>query len=142
MNQVEISDVARETIYILQYFNPQFIAKIPTDFINNLKEIAKKSNIPIKIDRNKKLKEQEIFEETKDLISLIYYSYIATEEQKKELTKIWNENELLYQEELREKYNPDNIFKKKMSQKADNMQMIEYKRNIFQKILKKIYEKK
>lgn len=136
-SQAEISDVARETVYILEYFNPEFIAKIPTNFLNTLKELSQKSNIPVSIDRNKKLKEQEVLGETKDLISLIYYSYIATEEQKKELTELWSKNELLYQEELREKYNPDNIFKKK-PKKEENVQMIVYKKNIFQRILDKI----
>ena len=51
-----------------------------------------------------------------------------------------NLNEIAKKSNKPIKYNPDNIFNKKMSQKADNMQMIEYKRNIFQKILNKIYK--
>ena len=111
-NQVEISNVAKETLYILEYFNPEFVAKIPLNFKNDLKDIAKNSNMTIRIEENRKLKEQPILEETKELIALIYYSYVATEEQKKKLTEIWSENEKVFQEELREKYNPDNIFKK------------------------------
>lgn len=140
-NQVEIRDVAKETLYMLEYFNPKFIAKIPLSFMNNLKEIAKGSNMIVKVDRSRKLKDQPILEETKELIALIYYSYIATEEQKKELTEIWSENERVYQEELRKKYNPDNLFKKKTIEKEDNLQIVEYKRNILQKILDKIRNK-
>lgn len=141
-NQTEISNIAKETVYVLEYFDSEFIAKIPSDFVNNLKKIAKESDITIKIDRNKKLKEQSLLEGTKDLIALIYYSYVATEEQKKELIKLWNENELLYQEELREKYNPNNIFQNRSVEKIENMEMIEYKRNIFQKIWDKMKYKK
>lgn len=146
-NQVEISDVAKETLYILEYFNPEFVAKIPLSFKNNLKEIAKSSNMTVKIERSKKLKEQPVLEETKELIALIYYSYVATEEQKMKLTEIWCENEKVYQEELREKYNPDNIFKENNKIQEENVKkevgLIEIKKEnrltaFFRKILKLI----
>lgn len=143
-NQVEISNVAKETLYILEYFNPEFVAKIPLNFKNNLKEIAKNSNIIVKIDRNRKLKEQPILEETKELIASIYYSYVATEEQKKELIEIWSENERVFQEELRKKYNPDNIFKKNTQlQEKEELGLLEIKKEnrltaFFRKILKRI----
>ena len=146
-NQVEISNVAKETLYILEYFNPEFVAKIPLNFKNNLKEIAKNSNIIVKIDRNRKLKEQPILEETKELIASIYYSYVATEEQKKELIEIWSENERVFQEELRKKYNPDNIFKKNTQlQEKEELGLLEIKKEnrltaFFRKILKRIWKK-
>ena len=40
------------------------------------------------LDSNKKLRDQNISEECKDLISLIYYNYIADENEKKEILKI------------------------------------------------------
>lgn len=142
-NQVEISDVAKETLYILEYFNPEFVAKIPIRFKNNLKEIAKNSNRKVKVERNRKLKEQPILEETKELIASIYYSYVATEEQKKELIEIWSENEKVFQEELRKKYNPDDIFKKnRQLQEKEELGLVEIKENrltaFFRKILKRI----
>lgn len=137
---LEISDVAKETITVLNYFNTEFVSKIPSNVLEGLKEVANKSSLTFNIKQNKKLAEQKISEETKDLISLIYYSYIATEEQKKELKKTWNENELLYQEELRKKYNTDNIFKRENTKKQcfkeeTKLEMIEYKKSIFKKII-------
>lgn len=133
-NQLEINDVAKETISLLDYFDPSFTSKIPNNVINKLQEMAKNSNKTVKIDNHKKLKEQEILDETKDLIALIYYSYIANEKQKEELTEIWNENEKLYQKELREIYNPDKLFKKE-TVKKENLAMLEYKKSFVEKCL-------
>lgn len=113
----EIYDVAKETVYILHYFDPNFVSKIPNNVLSGLRDLAKKSSnaINTRIDKNKKLNEQNILEETKDLLSLLYYSYIANEEEKQEILKIWNENEILHQKEINEKYSIDSIFKKKNS---------------------------
>ena len=110
-NQLEINDVAKETLEVLKYFDLDFIAKISGKFLMNLKKLSEKSNIIVTIDQNLKLKDQKISNECKDLISIIYYKYIATEEEKRTIIDIWNNNEALYQEKNREKYNPDNIFK-------------------------------
>ena len=55
------------------------------------------------------------------------------------------ENEIKYQSELREKYNPDNIFKNRnnLTQKEESIEnkpvaLIEYKENIFKKMINKI----
>ena len=74
------------------------------------------------------------------MIALMYYSYIASEDERKEMKKIWDKNENLYQEGIKQ-YNLNNILKNKTIQvepKNDN-DMIEYKREtVFQKIINKI----
>ena len=61
---------------------------------------------------------------------------------KQDLKKKFYENEQKYQEELRQKHNPDNIFSKKnknIIEIEDNQtQLIEYKETIFRRILNKI----
>ena len=109
--KIEMNDIAKETIEVLNYFDFDFISKISSNFLNKLKELSKNSNIIVKVDENKKLKEQNISKESKELIALIYYDYIADKEEKKEIINIWNKNEKLYQESLNKKYNVDNIFK-------------------------------
>ena len=46
------------------------------------------------------------------------------------------ENEIEYQTELREKYNPDNLFKDKVkaSARETTMSMVDYKESIFTKL--------
>lgn len=134
--QIEISNVAKETIELLSYFDSNFVSKISVDFLNLLRQLAEKSSITVTIDKNKKLKEQDVSEECKSLISLIYHNYIADEEEKKKIEKIWNENELSYQQELREKYNTDHIFKKRIQDKEktfakENVQLVKYKKDSF-----------
>ena len=70
---------------------------------------------------------------------------LEDENEKKELIKLYSENDKRKEEELRERYNPDNLFKKKGQIVEDNKinqeytQLIEYKeQNIFKKILSKI----
>ena len=104
-------DVVKETLYILNYFNSNFVAKIPNNFLEKLKKIAKTSKINVNIDKSKKLEEQKISEDCKDLISLIYYNYVASKEEKKEILDNWIKNEKKYQNELNEKYNANDIFK-------------------------------
>ena len=67
------------------------------------------------------------------------------ENEKKELLKMYSENDKKIEAEMRERYNPDNIFKKKEKVeqnnevKQENTELIECKeQNIFKKILNKI----
>ena len=136
----EINDVAKETIYVLKNFNPTFTSKISKRILKDLEELAKTSKKEVKIDKTKSLKDQNILPETKDMIALLYYNYIALPEEKKEIIQKWNENESRYQERLRRKYNLDNVFKKENTKENNNTSMIEYKKNIFQRIFEKIKE--
>ena len=136
MRYPEISNVAKETICILACFDNSFVSKIPSNFLNEMKNLSKDSNIIVKIDKNKKLEKQNILEETKDMISLIYYSYIATREEKEELKRIWNNNELLYKKELEEKYNHNNIFNKSKEDKENKLMVIDNKEGMLEKLKK------
>ena len=67
------------------------------------------------------------------------------ENEKKELLKMYSENDKKIEAEMRERYNPDNLFTKKEKVKPnnevkqENTELIEYKeQNIFKKILNKI----
>ena len=132
----EANDIAKETLGVLEYFDDVFVSKIPGDIKKKLEELAINSDFNIKIDKSKKLNEQEISEECKSLICLIYYNYFANEEEKKEILNIWNENERLYQEELNEKYKIDNLFKnnKQRDDLQKNLLVIKENKNLFQKI--------
>ena len=135
----EISNIAKETLAILKFFSKSFISKIPKHTIDELEQLSKNSNIIINIDKNKSLREQHILSGTKDMIALIYYSYIASESEKEEIEKIWNKNENSYQEKMKQ-HNLDNIFRKKTTtNEQQNNAMIEYKKEtVFQKIINKI----
>lgn len=131
----EINDICKEVLIILSQFSDNLIEKIPSKVFINLRELATDSKVNFYIEPEKHLYEQNISEKGKDLISLIYYNYIADENEKKELLKLWSDNENKYQEKLKEKYNTDNLFKKEKTTANSEMQMIEYKEDtVFTKI--------
>lgn len=137
----EINDICKEVITVLAFFNENLIEQIPNKTLKKLNELAADSNSNFYIDTEKELEEQTISEECKDLIALLYYSYIANEDEKKELLKIWNENEKIFQNKLHEMYNTDNIFKNIDKQQTTNIKteatknaLIEYKESFFVKL--------
>ena len=98
------------------------------------------------IDRNIPIKDQNLKEETLAIIALLNLQYwCKDEEEKKRLKAIYAQNEKEYQNMLYEKYNPNDIFKKKeektvkdIIKQEKNMQTIEYKKPIFKRLINKI----
>lgn len=88
------------------------------------------------------IEEQEISDEAVAMLALIHLNYWCEDENEKErLNAIFEENEKKYQEELSEKYNPDNLFKNKTyreeqiaEEQTNSVAMIEYKETIFSKL--------
>lgn len=144
-SQLEINNIAAETIQILNYFDKSFVDKISNDFLEVLKELAEKSNVIVKIDKEKALKDQNISEGCKDLIAIMYYRFIATEEEKREIIKAWNNNEIQYQNMLKEKYNVDDIFKNKtkkdIAEQNTENSLVEIKKDSFIEKIKKFIRK-
>ena len=135
---VEICDVALETLEVLKYFNTEFTSKISESFLNSLKELAKKSKLQVKIDANKKLINQNISEETKDIISLIYYNYFADDKEKNEIAKIWKENDEKFQEESNEIYDIEKVFKSRNKNYIKSELPTVVKKNWIEKIIEKV----
>lgn len=88
------------------------------------------------------IEEQEISDEAIAMIALLHLNYWCEDENEKErLNEIFNENEKKYQDEIREKYNPDNLFKNKKykeeqlsEEQTNSVAMVEYKETIFRKL--------
>ena len=118
--------------------------KIPV----KLRELFKKEKDPnyIKcIDPNEPIKNQNLKEETLALIALLNLKYWCEDEQEKErLRNVYSQNEKIYQEVLREKYNPEDIFKSKIineeskQEKVDVTQITKYKENFIKRIINRI----
>ena len=123
------------------------IPKKLRDFFREEKDINYHKNI----NPNIPIKEQNLKEETLAIIALLMIQYWYKDESKKQkLLEVLDENERKYQEELREKYNPENIFKNKNDNNTFDeavpedeeisveMQIVEYKEPIFKRIVNKI----
>lgn len=92
------------------------------------------------INPNQPIKEQNLKEETLALIAMLNLQYWCEDESEKEkLKKIYEKNENEYQAKLREKYNPDNLFKNKQELiEKEQRAMIKYEKDTFFKKIKKI----
>ena len=74
---------------------------------------------------------------TKAILAIIYKKFWCDNDKKKEINNTLKNNEIKHQEELRKKYNPDNIFKGKETKVEaieKSVSMVEYKESIFTKI--------
>lgn len=92
------------------------------------------------IDIEKPLIEQNLKRETMVLLAILNLNYwCENEEEKQSFLNELNKNEE-EKNELEEKYNPDNLFKKKQDESIqNNLQIIEYKKpNFIQRLLTKI----
>lgn len=139
INVVDFSIISKEVLTILAYCDESIIRKIPSSFFKELVEYAADSKEDCFIDPNKTLDKQNISEKSKDLLALIYYSYIADDTVKNKLKHSWDINEKKYQEELKKIYNTDNLFNKKTAVNSENVQLIKYeKENLITKIINKI----
>ena len=133
----------KEVLEIIKYLPKEEKERIPKEKIEFFEQNCDKEYNFV-FDISKTLEEQEFLRETNAIIVTLFRDYFATDTQKEKLERILISNEQKYQEKLREKYNPDDIFKKqeKVYQKPvenENMKMIEIKEeNILKKIFKKI----
>ena len=106
----EFAEASAEINEILKYMPKEEVEKIPSKLREFFKEVSSKDYVT-NINPNMPLDKQQIKEKTKDIIALIYRNYWCSEEERKELDQKLIENDKKFEEELREKYNPDNIFK-------------------------------
>ncbi len=149
-SNIEMSEyrvATTEVLYILDYFPEKMKSNIPTDFLKFLDEQSIPDYNP-NFDFSQGLDKLKLSNKTKVLLAMIYRNYICSEKEKIEYDKILNQNEKAYQIELREKYNPDNIFQKNKREynasntTKDEVQLVEYKESNFTRLinwLKKLF---
>lgn len=111
------------------------------EFIENNKSTNYNSNINPEIP----LKEQELRQETKEMLGIIYRDYLCSKEERARLIRE-EEIELEHiEEEKRKQYDPDNIFKRdnrnlEEKEKPDlkEYNVITYKEPLIKRILNKL----
>lgn len=136
-NKKAISEVNK----ILEQLNEDSLKKIPQKLLKEIQE-----NATIQVDYIKPklaLEELKLEKETKEMLAVISYNYFCNDEERKSWNKELQENEQKYQEYLKEKYNPDNIFNNKETKKSKELDyecvnkensLVEYKEPFFKKI--------
>ena len=140
MVSVEYSIAISEVLDILKNTKEKDVNRISPEFMSFSKDNASKEYIS-KFNYTNSIESLELSEKAIGILSVINSRFWCTPEQKEDFDIILNNNENKYQAELREKYNPDNLFKNKVSQieKVENSAaMVEYKESIFKRFIIKI----
>ena len=142
-----LSKAYAEVLLILSYMEQKYIDMIPKKLLELFNE-EKDKNYQPNINPNISLAEQNLQRKTLALLAMLNLNYWCKDEnERKELLKMYSENDKKIEAEMRERYNPDNLFKKreKVEQnndiKQEKTELIEYKeKNIFRKILDRIMQ--
>lgn len=135
-NNVEYIQACTELKCLLKYFPANYIKKLPKSLLEMIQKNSD-DKYNIEIDINKSLQSQNICKKAKDILVVLTYNYWSDENQKSHLKKCFVENEEIFQKELSEKYNSENLFKNKTieTEKIETSElMVEYKDTIFTKI--------
>ena len=108
----------KEVIEVLNFVPKKSVDKIPQSMIDTFK--AKMDNdYDFKVDIDKSFEEQELLDETKAIFANIFRDYWATPYQKARIEAKEKSDRQKLEEERREQYNPDYIFKKKKEDKLE-----------------------
>ena len=135
--------VYSEVYQVLNILGNEYIRKLPKSLYNMLEEKRDTTYNPKYTDEIA-FDMQNIKKESLNILALLHFNYWCNSyEEKLELQNILEENEKIHKENLREKYNPENIFKNKKNVYTkeaveNNMAVIEYKENIFRRVINKI----
>ena len=115
METKEYAIAYKEVVEILKYVPDEDVQKIPKEKLEFYKNNMD-NEYNYKLDMTKEFEEQNMSDITKAVLANIFRDYWATPHQK-EIIEAKEKNDLeKLEEEKREKYNPDNIFKNKQEQ--------------------------
>ncbi len=143
MENIEYSKSLYQINEILKYMAPNLKARIPKKFISYF-ENNKSQEYSWAIDKSLPLEKQDLLPTTKEILTVLYRDFICDDIERVKLEKTLSNNELKYQEELRKKYNPDNIFKDRqkateyVETQTKSIEITPYKESFFSKIISKI----
>ena len=119
--------------------------KLPLDIIQYIQENMDKDYLWT-YDKSKSLQEQNLSRDTIIILSFLNMEYLLNEKQKAYIKKIFETNDKIHQEKLKEKYNSDNLFKKKTGNIepvekniTNDVALVEYNESIFKKIWNKVF---
>lgn len=131
-----------EVCAVLEYMPDEYVKKIPEKIIK-LFQSEKLEDYQVNINKSNPLDKNYLSKKTMVLIAMINYQYWCPNRKvKNELYKQYLSNNEEYEKEIQEKYNPDNLFKKKAEDikiYEETQALVQYKeKNFIQRIFDKI----
>ncbi len=142
MIDIEYANAYSEVLEILKYIPIKDYNKIPK---NKIELFEKNSNDEHRFiyNPNKTLEEQNVTKRAKAIIAILFRDYWANEIQREKIIKKQNYDRIKLEEEKRQNYNPNNIFKNREIKyteipTSNITSMIEYKESVFKRVIDKI----
>ncbi len=129
----------KEVLTVIKNLTKDDYEKIPKEYIEFLENNCN-NDYDFEYNASKSFKEQELLEETKLILFGLFEKFGATDTQQAKIKVFKTNYNNRLEEQKREKYNPNEIFKKTKNVEEKN-EIIEYKKQkwyqkIFAKILK------
>ena len=142
---VGTQEMYSEVYSILNLLGSSYITKLPKSLFKMIEE-EKSSTYNPQYSEDQSLSEQNIKRESLSMIALFHLNYWCnSDEEKEQLKQLFKNNEEKHQAEIREKYNPDNLFKNNKQEtiqeatvNSNNLAIVEYKESILKKFINKI----
>ena len=137
---IKSKEIYSEVYQVLNLLGNEYIDKLPKSLFNMLEE-KRNINYEPKYTEDLPLNKQNIKKEALSIIALLHLNYWCENvKEKNELNQMFKDNEDRYQDELRKKYDPDNIFKKHIQENIikNEVSLVEYKESIFKRLINKI----
>lgn len=106
--------MATEVLEIISLYPNNIKEKLPKKLIDKL-EKDRLPNLKVKLDKTKKLYEQDVCDETLVLVYMIYRDYIAGPDEKKYFDNILKR----FDEETKKQYDPVNLFENNAKTKIE-----------------------
>lgn len=126
-----------EVYTILQDLNTEEYNKIPPEIIKAIEENMNEE-YEYELDEDLELKNQPMLPETKAILFNLFRDYLASSEQKEKIIKMQNEERHNSELKKQQQYNA-NVFQNKTKENINqSKELIEYKENIFVKLINKI----
>lgn len=140
------ADALAEVAVILDYLEDNDYNKIPKELIEIIEKYKNEDYI-FEYDEDVELKDQELLTETRAILYNFFRDYWATPKQSEKIKQWQYEDRIKAEIKKQEEYEYKELFtNKKVSDlkfeniTENNKQLIEYKENIFKKIINKIKE--
>ena len=135
------SKAYKEVVEILKYVPEESVNKIPKEMLKMFNANMDNS-YEFKVDTSKDFDEQNILEETKAIFANIFRDYWATPYQKERIEAKEKQDRDRLEEEKRQNYNPDDIFKKKQVNLEEKEEVVEnYSENLPIEVKESFYKK-
>ena len=131
----EMQKAYAEVYEILHQMPQEYMRKIPKKILEMI-EKEKLKNYEMELNKENLVDASRLTKTTMAILAMFQYQYwCQNKEMKQKLYQTYLKNEEIYQKELREKYNPSELFKeKKLNQSREELEIVPYKESIFTKL--------